>query len=530
MSGRKGSSMQNRSTTYAALTGKADRGGTMFKPRTVGADEAAAAPEVRFSRPSRHRYPIGLDEFQKLKDAAPTKKESFRPRARTLMDAAAMTPDLRSAAPAPVPAKFAAGFAGIPATGWLPYDCALAIGKAHVMCSVNSSVAAFDRSGTRAFQTTLTSWFNSVLPAAATVFDPRLIYDPAADKYILVAAANNNDNQQSWFLISVSQTGDPTGSWWSYILDATVDGSTQTNNWADYPGLGQDGSAIYLTANMFQWNDGPFQYAKLRIVPKQALYTGGTPTFADLVGMKNADGSLVFGLQPANVLDAGATVQLVNTIYPTPDGPTQNEITVWSVQNPTGSPILQSQAVSCASYAIPPHADQKGSAPPLDTGDVRVMNVVLRDGFLWASFVTQFNWEGDATNVTAIFWIQLDGNQKVAQQGVFGASGMHYFYPAIIPVALEGCLLVFSRSSPNDYASLCAAGRKKGDKAGTFGPSVMVSGGTNTYTGLDGSGRNRWGDYSAVSPDPNDVGSGWVYGGYVSGLNQWSTWVSSGQP
>jgi hypothetical protein len=523
--------MEDPSTRYEALAGEADRGGTKFQPGGGAMAEGMAAPEVHFGRPSRYRYPIGLDEFKTLKDSAHVKKDTFRPRARTLMDQAAISFDIRSAAPvAPAPAKFGAGFAGIPATGWLPYDCAIAVGKNHVMCAVNSSVAAFDRSGTRAFQTTLTVWFKSVLPATATIFDPRLIYDAAADKYILVAAANNNDNLQSWFLISVSQSGDPTASWWSYLLDATVDGSTKTNNWADYPGLGQDASAVYLTANMFQWNDGPFQYAKLRIVPKQALYTGGTPTFSDFVGMKNADGSFVFGLQPANVLDAGATAQLVNTIYPTPDSPSANEVTVWTVQNPINSPTLQQQAVSCASYAIPPHADQMGGAPPLDTGDVRVMNVVLRDGFLWASFVTQYNWEGDATNMAAVFWMQLDSSQKLVQQGVFGASGMHYFYPAIVPVTAQGCLMVFSRSSPNDYASLCAAGRKKGDKAGTFGPSAMIKTGLATYTGLDGSGRNRWGDYSAVSPDPTDSGSGWIYGGYVSALNQWSTWVSNGKP
>jgi hypothetical protein len=297
--------MEDPSTRYEALPGEADRGGTKFQPGAGAMAEGMAAPEVHFGRPSRYRYPIGLDEFKTLKDSAHVKKDTFRPRARTLMDQAAISFDIRSAAPvAPAPAKFGAGFAGIPATGWLPYDCAIAVGKNHAMCAVNSSVAAFDRSGTRAFQTTLTVWFKSVLPATATIFDPRLIYDAAADKYILVAAANNNDNLQSWFLISVSQSGDPTASWWSYVLDATVDGSTKTNNWADYPGLGQDASAVYLTANMFQWNDGPFQYAKLRIVPKQALYTGGTPTFSDFVGMKNADGSFVFGLQPANVLDA----------------------------------------------------------------------------------------------------------------------------------------------------------------------------------------------------------------------------------
>ena len=361
------------------------------------------------------------------------------------------------------------------------------------------------------------------------VFDPKLIYDAAADRFILVAAANNNANLQSWFLISVSQTGDPTGAWWSYALDATVEGSTKTNNWADYPGLGQDANAIYLTANMFQW-DGPFQYAKLRIVPKQALYTGAAPTFTDLVGMTNPDGSLVFTMQPANVLDTGIDIQLVNTIYPSSDSPLSQKITVWTVQNPLNNPILQSHAVATSPYGIPPHADQKGGAQALDTGDVRMMNAVVRDGFLWASFVAQHNWEGDPTNVAAVFWLQLDSNQTLVQQGVYGASGMHYFYPAILPVDSEGCLLVFNRSSSNDYASLCATGRQRTDQPGTFGPSTLIQAGQNSYTCLDGSGRNRWGDYSAVAPDPNNSGAGYVYGGYVSGLDQWSSWANSGKP
>ena len=121
--------MANRTTTYKALKGKATRGGTQFQPRKGVAADAAAAPEVRFSRPTRHRYPISPEEFQALKDAAPAKKDAFRPRARIFMDAEAMAPAVRSAAPvAPAAATFGAGFAGIPATGWLPYDCALAVG------------------------------------------------------------------------------------------------------------------------------------------------------------------------------------------------------------------------------------------------------------------------------------------------------------------------------------------------------------------------------------------------------------------
>jgi hypothetical protein len=514
--------------SYEALAGKAEQAGKAFEPAPLFAALQPEALEVRFARPSQFRYPISPDEFKALKDIAGTSKASIKPMDRSLMDRAA-TPagPMQAMQAAPAAPHFTPGFAGIAATGWLPYDCALAVGQAHIMCAVNSSVAVFHRNGVQAFQKTLSAWFQSVLSAPATVFDPRLTYDSVAGRYILVAAANDNPNLKSWFLVSVSQSSDPTGSWWNYVLDATVDGVTGTSNWADYPGLGQDASAIYLTANMFQWG-GQFQYSKLRIVPKASLYAGASPTYTDFVGMTNGDGSLVFTLQPSNVLDPAGIEKLINTIYPTPSRPSSTGVTVWTVQNPVNNPTLQQQLVACSAYAIPPHADQPGGAPPVDTGDVRVMNAVVRDGFLWAAFVTQQNWQDDPSNVAAVFWVQIDMNQGLVQEGIFGASSMHYYYPAIQPLDKQDCTLAFSRSGLKDFASLCAATRKAADAAGTFGPSAMIGAGLSGYTGLDGSGRNRWGDYTAVAPDPAAPDTGWVYGGYASRAAQWATWVASG--
>jgi hypothetical protein len=86
-------------------------------------------------------------------------------------------------------------------------------------------------------------------------------------------------------------------------------------------------------ANMFQW-DGDFQYAKLRIVPKASVYARGTPTFTDFVGMTNADGSLVFTLQPCHEYGGPGVEYLVNSLYPSASNPTSNSITVWTVANP----------------------------------------------------------------------------------------------------------------------------------------------------------------------------------------------------
>jgi hypothetical protein len=511
--------------------GKAAMAPIQFSPTARQITPAAAVRQVQLPRPSKYRYPIEPEVFANLKGGA---RHSHIPRRElaTLSNDRALVSvsGLRAAAPgAPVVAtkpNISSQFSGIDATGWIPYDCAVAAGAQHVVCSVNSSIAAFDKAGNSVFQTTLPAWFADLL-TDANIFDPRLIYDSTAQKFILATTAYNN-SKQSWFLLSVSQTPDPNDRWWHYILDATLDGDVNTNNWADYPALGQDDNAVYLTANMFQWGQsGTFQYAKLRIIPKSILYAGGVLTFHDIVSLQNEDDSMVFTLHPCNSLEASPTEFLVNTIYPNGDTATQSKISLWSVQNPD-NPSVQRSTIACDPYGIPPHADQKGGAPPLDTGDVRILNAVYRHGSVWAAFVTQHNW-GDPTNVTAVYWLEIDSaTSALAQQGIFGAPNFHYFYPAVMPDMSGNLIVVFGRSGSADYAGLCCAGRRNGDVAGSLGGSVLLKPGTDTYDGQDNSGRNRWGDYSAVSPEPapDDADSVWMYGGYVNGLNRWSTWVA----
>ena len=52
-------------------------------------------------------------------------------------------------------------------------------------------------------------------------------------------------------MIAVSSTSDPTGAWIKWAIDADMDDDVQTNNSADFPGLGVDAFNVYVTANMF---------------------------------------------------------------------------------------------------------------------------------------------------------------------------------------------------------------------------------------------------------------------------------------
>jgi hypothetical protein len=508
----------------------------------------AAAPGMRDlaldydrPRPSPSRYPIDMDTFLALKQDIKTSKAKLaRPDTTIVSDKGkkqtvqtALAPGTMDMAGAPLsnaPAAAApsslTSFPGISATGWLPPDCTFAAGPAHVLASVNATVAIYQKtSGAPLKQITLNSWFSNVI-SGAKIFDPKALYDQHAGRWVLLAVALGPGTTDSFFLLSVSKTNDPLGGWFNYKLDAKKDGATATNFWADYPSLGVDSQALYLTANMFSFgSNGFFQYAKIRVVPKTGPYAGGTAPFFDFVKMKNADGSMAFTIQPCHTYGAPGVEYLVNSVYPSSTG-TQKVLTLWSLKNPTGTPTLTRQSITTDPFSLPPDAVQKGGGTPLDSGDTRVLNAVFRGGSVWCALTTAHNWGGG--NVASIHWFQINATSGVlTQQGVFGAAGFHYIYPAVMPDSNGNMTMVFSRSGSTEFASVRYTGRKATDAVGQLQGSALLKAGVANYLGLDGSGRNRWGDYAGVGNDPSDTLKTWIYSLYASSGNNWATQIGS---
>jgi hypothetical protein len=267
---------------------------------------------------------------------------------------------------------------------------------------------------------------------------------------------------------------------------------------------------------------GNFQYAKIRVVPKAGPYSGGPAPFTDFVKMKNADGSLCFTIQPCHTFGAPQVEYLVNTAFPS-----GNSVTLWHITNPVAAPVLASVTVPVSPYNLAPNADQKGGAPPLNTGDVRVLHAIFRGDSVWAAFTTAHNW-GGATNRAAVQWMQIRAAAgALVQQGVFGAAAQHCFYPAPCPDNNGNMVLVFSRSGTGEFGSVYYTGRKSTDPLGILQPSALLKAGVAHYKALDGSGRNRWGDYSGIAADPTNQKVIWFYGLFAAPANKWGTWVGS---
>lgn len=525
-----GSAKKTSATFKAkALAGRAPAGKSV-DPTAKRAMRSAVA-ELRKGRPYTSRYPIPDEDFAALKMAAPQAKLG-KVSATLALDkdkAKDAEPAMRSAsapelapgmAPSLAPGA-SASFAGIAATGWLPPDCTLAAGPDHVLLAVNSSVAIHSKAGGPALiEKTLTEWFANVAQGF-TIFDPKALYDQHAGRWVLLAVAFTENPNRSVFLLSCSASADPLGSWRNYSFNAMVDGTTASANWADYPGLGVDNQALYLSANMFAFNGG-FRYAKVRVIPKAGPYSGAAAPFFDFVRLRDDDGQLSFTVTPCHTYGAPQVQYMVNSRFPS-----GNKLTLWRIVNPVTGPSLVRTTVSVSPYSLPPNADQKGGGTPLNSGDVRVLHAVFRGDSIWTAITTAHNW-GASTNRAAIHWFQIRGaDAALVQEGIYGGATKHYFYPAPCPDNNGNMIMVFSRSGTSEFGSMRYTGRRSNDALGRLQSSRLVRAGTANYKALDGGGRNRWGDYAGVAADPGNARLIWLYSMLAQPDNQWGTWTGS---
>ncbi|MGB6680631.1 MAG: PPC domain-containing protein [Candidatus Bathyarchaeia archaeon] len=408
-------------------------------------------------------------------------------------------------------------FPGISWTGWIPPDPEMAVGPDHIIVVVNSSWAIYTKDGTQLYQTTFSSWFGLVSPSGSP-FDPWVFYDDHADRWVFLTVARNVSTQDADYLISVSQTSNPMGSWWVYKLDATLNGGTPTTNWADYPKIGYDSSyAVYITGNMFSFA-GSFQYSKIRVIRKSELYSGSAVSWHDYWGMQNEDASLAFTIQPCDTLSSETYEYLVNTDHwSSGDG-----VTVWRITKAWPPTLTRVGTVNVGSYTIPPDAEQMGSGTRIDTIDCRLFNAVCRNSYVYTTYPAAYDWGSGVRSIVRYLKINPATATTVWNEG-FGATNSYYYMPAISCDANNNMYLVFSRSGPTEYASIRYTGRLSTD--GTIQSTAELAPGLGTYVRTDGSGRNRWGDYGGIGIDHASPQTAWIYHEYATASNTWATQI-----
>ncbi|NIW49359.1 MAG: hypothetical protein GWN14_25230, partial [candidate division Zixibacteria bacterium] len=259
-------------------------------------------------------------------------------------------------------------------------------------------------------------------------------------------------------LVSVSDDSDPFGTWCNYDFPDQFNGSNNANAFGDYPKLGFDHQAIYISGRHFSTSSGFFLFSKIRIIPKSQLYASncGPVDYTDFWDFRDPERPIQSGPvdgPPVHAIPRDS-LSIGNRAYFVVDAPyiTSTFITLWTIEDPLSTnPTVSATNISTTAALSPPDGNQLGGGSPrLDSGRRTYRNAVYKDGHIWSAQPVR----GGTSNLYAFArYIRIDVNSQTALEDVaFGSDGFYYLYPALAVDEDNNLVMVFTRSGDTEYA------------------------------------------------------------------------------
>ena len=457
------------------------------------------------------------------------------------------------------------GFQGIADTGSIPPDTMGAVGPDHVVNIVNGGFEVFDRSGTSLSWRSLRSFWGALGTAAgepaSTPFDPKMLYDQYSDRWIAVSDGNPDERDgtnNSWLLVGISQTTDPTQVWNLYAIRANIDGY-HPNDWVDYPGIGIDPENLIVTNNVFTVGDRFGVHADVWVIEKAKLIAAAGPL------VENVDYRLIhdpcgrsgFTYAPCHTFgQSSATAEnyILDEGWLDVTTRTRRMLRVKRITGTGAAATIVGCAmardwIEVAGYNFNKLGAEQDACPAtIATNDTRLLDAVWRNGKIW---VTQSIGEGSGINDSApptkseVAWYEIDPDDAGSfpggtplQQGRVSHPTLAYSFPSIAVNANECVALGFAGSDEDTFAGGYYTLRAAVDIPGTMQSVALLKAGEGHYWKTFGGSSNRWGDFSATVVDPLDDETFWTTQEYAmvpsgsqssctiagNGSGQWATW------
>lgn len=459
-----------------------------------------------------------------------------------------------------------------------PPDQGLCAGNGYVLESVNDVLAIYDRRGNKLVGPVDLNTFYGYPPAinrttgayGPSITDPTCYYDAGTQRWFHVVLTLDRIGTSSALSganhldIAVSQTANPTGAWTIYRLPVQNNGTQGTPDHGcaggfclgDYPHIGADSHAIFLTTNEFALFDDGFYGAQIYAISKQALASGAA---APNVAMFNAGDPSVpapaFTVWPAissgnqYVTTNGGTEYLLSSDAVFYESGTSNTLWLWSVTNTQaidaapGALALNVAPVAVQTYAVPSSLvhQKPGSTPLRDcfalTGcaptylgypnfvypaprdlavnDSRMQQVSYANGKLWGTLDTDVTL-GDGSHGSGVNYFVINpGSRSVSVNGTLALPDTNLTYGAAAVTQSGRGVIAFTVVGPNDHPSAGYASLDAKLGAGDVHIAAAGAGPWDGFTGIPylGGGRPRWGDYGAAAADGNTI---WLASEYIA--------------
>src|SRR5205823_1036320 len=145
----------------------------------------------------------------------------------------------------------------------------------------NGSFSVYGKNGALVSQTSDTTfWTNALGSDPGNLSDPRILYDPASQRWFAVMITIDQSTNNK-LLFARSNTSDPTQGF------KAVSYTTTNNKFADFPTLGIDANGVYVGTNNFNARGNMLRSLGLYSVPKADLLAA-SPSLTRLTTTYNA--------------------------------------------------------------------------------------------------------------------------------------------------------------------------------------------------------------------------------------------------
>lgn len=429
-----------------------------------------------------------------------------------------------------------------------PPDTTGDVGPGYFLQATNQSVStvAFIKKSTGAFTTKTLQSLATSSPCSKGYCDPVVIYDRAADRWILSELPSTTGD----VCVYVSTSGDPLGTYQAYTFVVESSG-TDYPKYGVWPQNGNGGS--YLLGVNASSKSG---YWDLFALDRAKMLAGQPATFQkfQVPYLANAGFQLVLpshmegSVPPPNGEPAifARPHDDENADSPAGNTPNYDWIDLFALTVDWTTP-----ANSHLDTLAPPHISdydmtlcgmgntwncmpQPGTTQKIDPiREPLHFPLHYRNLGDYQSLVGTFVEDVDGTDHAALRWFELrkpesGGSWSLYQEGVLGGeAGIHRSVGSISMDGMGNIAIGYTRTGASTpyYPSIKYSGRQLSDALGTM-PSYDLNIVDGSYSKT---GDERWGDYSGMAVDPSDDCTFWFTTEYMTSNSTCGTKVAAFQ-
>lgn len=407
----------------------------------------------------------------------------------------------------------------------VPLDNDIAVSNGgYVISVVNSNIRCYDDTGTLIFSKSLKT-LDSVIQSFTYISDPRVIYDPVKDRFILVCFTGNTSTTTK-IIVGFSSTNNPANDWNFYLLNGN---SFNDSTWSDYPIIANSNSDLFITFNQVKdnvsWQVG-FKQSVIWQIDKERGYNADTLKY-DLWSNLKLNGKNYRNICPAKYQDTPMPddmyfVSLRNVDF------SNDSIFLFHITDSYKSgnaQITTSILKSNNPYGFPPNPKQK-NGQYLMTNDGRILAAINYDNKIYfgansvnPTFLNAGVYLGTIKN--------LSTTPSITGQ-VFSSNTMEYAYPSMTATGIKGSYEIIYNINHIVSDSFAGVSLLYQDMNGNFSDFIRIKNGNSSINVLTDS-TERWGDYSGIQRKYNDPCLAYSAGTYIFGSSL-RTWIQMSKP